>query len=598
MSLLETAAGDSTGEARAAPDDAAAARGGWRASLAAAVAANVVLALLCWPLPLHSMDHVLQGPFSGSQVWLFDHVYRMVSFERPMSPWTDGLGYPGPVRLPIMGWSVALAVAPLNALVGPWGAFNASLPLAIGAAAALATALIRRVTGASPWTAAGASLVFALSPNVLGALANVQEEKLQHWVVPLVLLAFVEWLRRPIGVRPLLFFGAAVGVASFTAPDYTLHLPILLATWAGLWGLAELTRAGARPRGVVTRDVVTRLAFAALVAAVAALPSVGYFLPSGAADALVPAQPTLAGVGEIPCPVAQPEHILFGGLGTDSPADGVHLVYLGIPAILVAGALVRRRFPGRGLGIAILVVCTVLALGPWLASSGAHVTILGLKIPLPALLLDAVGYPLRQSGMYYRLMADAALGLALLIAGGLTAWRPQRAALFAWGAALLFVGDGVRSSWPLWPRPLLDVADLRLDAQLAADAAPGAVMELPGFASDRRKPDGYLLSAVVHRRPTTRMTRPEGRASGYVRVMGVLRLALQERNPASARARLAAAGLRFIVWRDAPGSTAWPTLAELTAALGPPDATVDGVGAGSYWRIERVPPASEILPHR
>ncbi len=537
-----------------------------------------VLLLLVWPLPLGLSDHYLYGRFTASHVWFFDQVSQMLTGATPWSTSRDRVGFPGTYYIPIIGWSAALVAGVLTPLMGPFGAFSLVQILSPVAATLAAYALIRRVTEAPAWTASACSLLFGLSPTVLGSLANSQIAKVQHWVLPLALLALLALLRGPRLWAPLCAWVLVIVAGSFSGPDYVLHLSVLLVPWI-LW---ELSRAGADVREGAGRGLLAMVS-----AGLAVAPSWYYYdagLHPGVIPAVAPATPVAAGVSEIPCPVADPLLVLFGGTGGGDPLTAVHVAYLGIPALVALALLGRRRGRGASLGWLTLLLGVCLALGPWLASSGRYVTIAGLGMPLPAMLLELVHHPIARSGMYYRFMVSASLGLALVAAAGLSSFTGLSSRLrlaLAWGLVAVLVGDSLWETRALWPRPIRPLTAWTLDRLMAEDPVPGAVLELPFGPWDVDVPEAVMASAVIHKRRTTGLPRSTMGLQAEERLLSWLNLAAQAASPCAARAALAARGVRYMVWRD-PKPDAPPRLTWLEEAFGP-GAVIDGE---RYWTLE------------
>jgi len=83
------------------------------------------------------------------------------------------------------------------------------------------------------------------------------------------------------------------------------------------------------------------------------------------------------------------------------------------------------------------------------------------SLPLPALILEKLHYPLASSGMYYRGIQIATLGIALLIAGACQRIGGARAVLLAWilGAGQVFDG------WRITDQDELNTTQWRIKLQ-------------------------------------------------------------------------------------------------------------------------------------
>jgi hypothetical protein len=250
-------------------------------------------------------------------------------------------------------------------------------------------------------------------------------------------------------------------------------------------------------------------------------------------------------------------------MGLPQPASQTlapHLIaYLGTPliAILSVWAWRRRELrPGRRIAIALLVAGAVLSLGPVLYLSDEPTS-----VPLPAMLLHLVRYPIAQGGMYHRLAAIGALGLALWLAAEL-ATRPR----LAWLLLALQVGDALRASGP-WPSPAAPVPGAEMLVRMGGD--DGVVLDLPlDFEPSRDRL--RLLRAALSGRPTA--TLPHQHLPWERRDLANLwEPAFQAEDP---RAALRALGVRFVVL-DRPDPH-WRARAD---RLGPPWMEADGLEA-------------------
>ena len=330
--------------------------------------------------------------------------------------------------------------------------------------------------------------------------------------------------------------------AAFTSPSTTLFIPIaaaLLLPWeiaaASKWRRASLLAVGAL-----------------LLTGLSLLPAKAYFSGLRSTEVITAFSPgTPPPHGDIldPSIVAQPEETFLTQARRDpSGSQSHHVTYLGLPILLVVCVLSWRGFAGRGLGVTWLLGGTVLAMGPYLASQGALVQISGREIPLPALLLEWVQYPLASSGMYYRGIQIATLGIALLIAGSAQRFGNMRAVLLAWilGSGLVF--DGWRVTSTLLPRNISPVEGEALLEAMAEDPTPGAVLDLP-LDVDPYTGGLYMVAAVVHRRPTTGLPRQSRVAHlpHLARLDRVLQAGL-EAEPGDLSSQLQSMGFRYVAW--------------------------------------------------
>jgi hypothetical protein len=533
-------------------------------ALVALVATGLTLALLgLAPWELGGTRVV--SAFHDGHVWAFEHIWRMILGSEAHDGVTTRIGYPGPVLVRFIAWAPALMVAPLQPLLGPLGAYNLALVVSPGLAALAAWGLLRRASEVDRWSAAGLALAYALCPYALGVLQSGQVAKLQHWLLPACLLA-VSWAirgpRRPLGMLACALGGLTM---AFTTPSTALFLPLA----GGLWALAELPG----PRPIRGRALAAPLALGAM--ALGMLPAklyLGDLRRAGRMLAFEPRSQSVLDLGSLPypAPVAQPEGLLLGQGGLAQQAqDASHVVYLGLPLLilaLVAGCLRRR---GSLAGWGLLVLGVVLALGPVLVTGDDFALWQGRRLRLPAYLLELLHYPTRDSGMYYRAVLLAALGLPLLLA---SAWPARPRALWialAWGLGLAQVADGWRISRALWPPPSGPVPGVALLQAMAADPVPGAVLDLP-VEGGSWEGGNAMIASTIHGRATTGLPRQTSRSylPQTARLGALVDQALGLGEPAAAGALLAERGYRYLCWR--PWLDDPQRLPALEGSLGPP----------------------------
>jgi len=552
------------------------------AGLAAFSIAVGVACALHWPLPLALGSWQSVAAFHDGHVWCFDYIAKMVTGEVGWSHLTRVIGYPELVELRFITWLPALVALPLRPLLGPLGAYYAVVLASPGFVALATWALIRRLTRSGPWTAAGASLVFALCPYLLGALASGQTAKIQLWIVPLYLLALLALVREGSSVEQRVGAALALSVvtvaASFTSPTTTLQIPLV----AGAWVLGEMVRGRRR---FWAAGLLCLLALS--ITATSLLPARSYYASlrgSRLVQAFEPGVPPSPGVIPDPAPMAQPQHVLEGRfVFDDNPKMTTHLTYLGWPVLGICVLLTLRRFPGRWFAWGGVLLGVGIAFGPKLAAHGRYVQNAdGYEYALPAKLLELAHYPMSESGMYYRAISLASLGFAVLVGGACGRIRRPWGAVLSWGLAAGIVYDGYRVSEPLWPRPAQPLPGLAAYAAMAQDPVEGRVLDLP-LETDVHGGEVALLGAVFHGRATQALPR-QNRAMQlpHLRQVGQhVKQALAASDPAAARATLAQHGYRYAIWH-AESQNDWMPLDQVVAALGPP-VEQDGL---SYWVLE------------
>jgi hypothetical protein len=519
---------------------------GFAAALAAVAALGA--AALHWPMPLHPASWEVLALFTPSHGWAFDHIARMLCGELPWSETTARLGWPRAQHLSFIAWGPAVLVAPLNRWLGPAVAVNAAailLPVAAGLAAA---GYARRAVGAGAVAAAAAGLVFAFCPPMIAALANGQLCKGNLWGVAAGAWAFevavVAWWGLPI-------FAATVFAATFSEPTYGILLSLLLPV-RGAWLM--ITRRGA----TLVLVPVAGAVFAAIL-----LVARGYYTDdSGVASAFAP-----TGVAS---PddwrnyvqwIATPGGLTLGRTYVASVRHGVHVDYLGIPAILAL--FLAWRGKGRAAIVALVVTGLLVAVGPWLVTDAGPVRVGGRMLSLPVRWLTAAGFPLAQSGTYYRAMALTWLGVALAV-GASGRWAPL------WLGLLL--ADTLRVTSTLWPIPSRPIPGLGTFAAMGDVKNRGPVGELT-MAQGNFELGEHMFAAAFHGRPVSAIP-----ADTRLPPPGDVDRAVRTGNRGAVLQALAGTGWAIAVWRA--GDPDRP-LAAYTAVLG------EGTGDDAYrwWPV-------------
>jgi hypothetical protein len=535
----------------------------WFALLALCGGVLLYTALL-WPLPLMLKTATVDGTFNDSQAWCF---WYMAELRAGRAGWvTDRIGWPEPVALRFIGWAPAMVVAPLQGVLGGLGAYNAAL-LLTGGLNALSGFLLARLLGARDLPAVAGGLLLAGCPFALDTLANGQIEKMQLWVLALYLvtvrLSMRWWLL--LGVVPLSALLVAV-----TSPSLAMFLPVAL-------GLLL-------PALVLERRTWTAAASGLLSAGLSAgalLWIRGHYEPVGglpATSAFAPASVEPGNHTALLEGVARLDNLLLGGTVSGLHAD--HVIYLGLPALLVALALGCRREPVPLAGLALVLVGALLSLGPRLADSSGFISYGGQHLLMPAYLLEVYGYPIAESGMYHRFLSLSGLGLCLVVAGGGAASRTgRRHAAVALAIAALLIGDGLRQRPDRWPRAVTEVPGQTALAAIRADTGEGAVAVFPLRVDDRGGGTQIMLS-LFHGRPTSGLPRYDGwRQRGVQQLVAWMEEAQTQPDP---RTFLWQQGIRHVLWAPfIPHRDGGPDAEALTALLGPPQQD----GALLWWTL-------------
>ena len=428
------------------------------------------------------------GGFHPGHVWAVDHVAAMMSGTEAWSGWTQRIGAPEPVHLRLIGWAPLLVAAPLSVVMDTGAAMWVAMAAGFALTARFTARLIGRVSGASPWTASAAGWVYTFSPFALGVLANGQLAKMQLWCLPWVLLTADKVLAGERPSRHMAILVIAATVTGFTAPSVGLVTPIALGVWVAI--RSPRARAG----------MLRACAVLAAVALGMAVPWLVHTIDIAGTAGLVPAAP-VPGLNHPAAlsPVATPASLAMA----TGPWDGIQSAInnvAGVGAVALAAgllaALVARRAALTGIGLAL--AGTVFALGPSINAAGY-------KWVLPAQLMEWSGYPIVQSGMYYRFSQVACLGLALLLAR-LARAAPRHAVWVAAIVAGVNLAENVRETATLWPRMLRPIPHAELMRVMANDPTPGAVVELP-LAHLDTEGERRLLGQLIHGRNTTVLAR-------------------------------------------------------------------------------------------
>jgi hypothetical protein len=360
----------------------------------------------------------------------------------------------------------------LTFALGGWGAFL----------------LLRHLTG-SPAAAFVGGLVFAFCPYRFAQIARLHVLAV-HWT-PFLFLALHRYLEAPGRWRAAALAGAVVLQA--LASVYVAYSSVLLvAVFLAGWALAG--PAPARVRRALGAGAV--FAVGAGIVAVAYLP---YALVRAEMQlARDPGQVIVHSVlpAELGDAVTGMPAYLAGKLATGARGGGT----LGAAAsVLALAGLVWGGTVARLYGL-VALAALVLSFGPVLFLPWGGVA----WVPGPYRLLQAVvpGFAaLREPSRFLAFAAACGALVAGLGAAALLA-RVRSAGRRALAAGAMVVAIAFEAGWhplALTPAPLPGPA-ARLYAAMAADPAPGAVIELPLGGLDRRQAIATFRSAY-HLRP-------------------------------------------------------------------------------------------------
>ncbi len=445
-----------------------------------------------WPMPLALGSAAIQrGPVtvdSGQGVW--NIWWALTALGRGANPYqTAYLFYPLPVSLFYQTLSLpnSLLAAPAAWLGGPVAAFNLIVLISFALGGYWAYRLAR-AAGAGRAGALLGGLLMVVSAYHMQRIYSAMIDLVALQWIPLYILLLMRALARP---RPLAILAAGAALLVMTLSDQYYGL------FCAIYTLAHVALACL---GLSPREALARLGAAAGLGVIWLAGLLPFLWPLG----------TLAAAELEDWPMRQGYHSLalvdlvapgnlhpiwgaaaavwHGALhpfGLEAGGSPGYAAYL-LAAVAVA-LRPRRAWPW----LALAALCTVLALGPEL-----HVTDASTGIPLPFLLLDALG-PIRNASrpanfvavMLVPWAALAALGLDSLIA---RARRPAAWRLVAISLAALLIFEHLVAPWRL--TPLRATPGIQA---LNADPTPGAVLELPP-----RNDDGqYLLDRICHGRP-------------------------------------------------------------------------------------------------
>jgi hypothetical protein len=543
----------------------------WLPYLAVGAAASGALLWMHGPLGRDLATQEAVAAFHGGHVWCFQAMWRMLSGVDPWSLQTTRMGFPGHPETRYIAWAPAVLAGPFQSWLGPLGAYHLAFFATPALGVLFGGLLARRVTGCSAWIGALAGGAFALCPYALGTAFSGQACKLQLWTIPATMLAFshaVEsagWAR----LAGMLAAPIAAALTAFTEPTYALLLPLAL----GAQAVAAILAGPDRLRRILAAVLALALAGAAI------LPARPYY-DSGGDMAFRPAnRPTT--LSEVSATVAHlPAVVTASSVPRAEAGDALAVAFTGrLAAVLGVLALLVPRAKGRGLAVLLVASGMTLSLGEWVWWNNQVMTSGGGRLRGPAWWLAEHGWPMARSGMYYRALSLASLGLPLAVAGALSRLPPR------WGvpaAALAFGGMVAESASDLrsaWPRPVKTIPGLNAYAAMAADPVPGAVLDLP-LETRASFAQAYLLAAAFHQRPTAALPRLLRRQEipSLERAGRALDAAIAAGDPAP----LVERGFRYVVWHNVPGDSAEPTAAQVSAALGQP--RVDG--GVRWWLVE------------
>lgn len=414
--------------------------------------------------------------------------FQIMTWSLRFWPWAIAHGYV-PLRTSLLwaptGFSTvwltsipgpALVALPVTLTAGPIAAYNLLVVVAATLASAAAYLLCFELTE-SMFASTLGSLVFGLSPYVLGHAMSEHLNLLVVFPLPLLGLGCVRYLRGKTSKSR--FVATSTGLLVILASS---SLELLLDTIVVLVvvGVAGLLMRGEPPSAVRRLAVPAAYAFAMFMPVVAAVGIVG--LTSAHAqvshapadfstdllNVVVPTPTVLAGAAGW---IAHASSFFVGNIGE---RDG----FLGLPILLVCAAALRaewRRLWAAGIA---LVVALLVSLGPVVAVGGRPI------VSLPVSLSDL---PVVGNALPARFAIFAALAAAVLVSVWLA--RPGHARFRA-VTALVIAAFLVPNFWPTRSLPRAWATSTEFSWSTASVPA--------GFVGDRRwrtlvRPDSNVL---------------------------------------------------------------------------------------------------------
>ncbi len=571
----------------------------------ALVVTALLALLLTWPLGVSPGSALLGHP--GNDVWNHVWGYWWVADEIGAGrlPFrTDLMHFPDTSRLFFIDTFGAVISLPIQWFFGPVVAMNSVFFGCFWGAGLAAWALARHVRatllGPGPEAdrdALVAALAFAASPHLMAQAYNGITETLFAGGLPLATLAVLRLYERPNIARALLAAGA-MALCTLANWYYGLFAVIGSALLLVLFALTrrERIRWSALPRALGLASVVAAAAVAPVLA--------GFAATLDGPDAIVQRDPEFVWKSLITHNITdlvsafRPGHTYSPDLKVLHGEELLIVTYVGWTLLLLAGlGLVRmRRWRDSLPWVVWSALFALLMLGPYLYVNGAYVTLWDRQIPLPFLALFDVTPVFQRISHPFRFVVGVQLGLGILATIGIGALRPlARGAV----AAVLLVEVLLLSPAP-WPLPRSDATMPEYTAELAADPAPGGVLDLPISLANLERAV-YLYWQTSHRRPSPyALNEPLPNVldrSHLARALVIAEAGRLDRLPpmlaeldlvAAGRA-LARLGVRYIVVHDAlyPPERREQTLTLLRTALGPETrATDDG---RHVWRLETEP---------
>ena len=252
---------------------------------------------------------------------------------------------------------------------------------------------------------------------------------------------------------------------------------------------------------------------------------------------------------------------LFWPDATLTPSGLQHGVYLCWSVLLVA---LWGFWKKRGVALGWAVSGVLCALGPVLFLTPTWLS----GVPLPIALIEPLGTGLSTSGMYYRLIQVALVGLALGMANAPLpkwSWLPL-AAVFAVEVTL---AQGSTLPLPTQSLPHADLAQ-----RIEQDPLPGSVLDLPGWPRGETNRPHAMAFRLAHGSAVTALPRMPKHPVEYNLCLRLLDRCIDGQGGCQAPdwtlERLEERGVRFVVLHTDQGHDTQALERTLRGRLGKP----------------------------
>lgn len=469
-----------------------------------AVVATFLLAVIAtWPIVIDPVGGLSGHP--GNDVWNHIWGYWWVADEIghgrfPLA--TTLQAWPGTHALFFIDLFGAIWTLPIQWLLGPVAAYNASVFASFWAAGmaswALARHVLRTMYGEGDEAALLCAVAFAVSPHLLAQAYNGITETLTAGGLPLSAWLLLRMYERPTLARVV---QAGCGVALCVAANWYYGLFAALASVV-LMAAAAVSR---RER-LQWRRLPFALGGVGLLAGTLVSPILlGFSRSLDGAGAIVSRDPEFVWRSLITHNMTDVEAMFHPGKFYSPDLKALHgedlliVVYLGWVLLALAGLGLWRMHRWRDRAPWILWVASfgVLALGPYLYAFGDYQTIFDRRIPLPFLAFFEALPMFSRISHPFRFVVPVELALGILAAIGVHAMPRWGKAL----AAAAILAEVLFASPARWPLPR-SKADMPAWVEIVKkDPVEGSLIDLPITVQNlERAVYGYWQTG--HQRPS------------------------------------------------------------------------------------------------